>query len=115
LLMNRRPDEWREQQEHTHRFVDDKRTAAELFAELQAEAAERGIRLIPSDDGTFEPVEAAKIHFSATASGRSLPPSSPLLRLSRTSSCLASRSVPDEIDIPKKNPGQTGTGAKFSR
>jgi hypothetical protein len=48
------------QQEHTHRFVDDKRTAAELFAELQAEAAERGIRLIPSDDGTFEPVEAAK-------------------------------------------------------
>jgi hypothetical protein len=50
----------REQQEHTHRFVDDKRTAAELCAELQAEAAERGIRLIPSDDGTFEPVEGAK-------------------------------------------------------
>jgi hypothetical protein len=58
-LMNRRPDEWREQQEHTHR-IDDKRTAAELFAELQAEAAERGIKLIPSDDGTLEPVEAAK-------------------------------------------------------
>jgi hypothetical protein len=37
-----------------------KRTAAELFAELQAEAAERGIKLIASDDGTFEPVEGAK-------------------------------------------------------
>jgi hypothetical protein len=32
----------------------------ELFAELQAEAAERGIKLIASDDGTFEPVEGAK-------------------------------------------------------
>jgi hypothetical protein len=59
-LTNRMPEMWREQQNHTHSFVDDKRTAAELFAELQAEAAERGIRLIPSDDGTFEPVEAAK-------------------------------------------------------
>jgi hypothetical protein len=46
----------------SHRFVDDKRTAAELFAELQAEAAERGIRLIPSDDGTFEPVEAGEFN-----------------------------------------------------
>jgi hypothetical protein len=59
-LMVRRPDEWRERQDHTHRFIDNKRTAAELFAELQAEAAEPGIKLIASDDGTFEPVEAAK-------------------------------------------------------
>jgi hypothetical protein len=37
-LTNRMPELWREQQNHTHSFVDDKRTAAELFAELQAEA-----------------------------------------------------------------------------
>jgi hypothetical protein len=54
--------EWRERQDHTHRFIDDKRTAAELFAELQAEAAERGIKLIASDDGTFEPVEAGEFN-----------------------------------------------------
>jgi hypothetical protein len=61
-LMVRRPHEWRERQDHTHRFIDDKRTAAELFAELQAEAAERGIKLIALDDGTFEPVEAGEFN-----------------------------------------------------
>ena len=60
-LMVRRPHEWRERQDHTHR-IDDKRTAAELFAELQAEAAERSIKLIASDEGTFEPVEAGEFN-----------------------------------------------------
>jgi hypothetical protein len=34
----------------------------ELFAELQAEAAKRGIKLIASDEGTFEPVEAGEFN-----------------------------------------------------
>jgi hypothetical protein len=39
---------------HTRRFVDDNPTAAGLFAELQAELSECGLRSIPSDDGSFE-------------------------------------------------------------
>jgi hypothetical protein len=53
---------WRDRQDHTHRFVDDSRTAAELFAEIQANLAERGLRLIRSDEGTFEPVEAGEFN-----------------------------------------------------
>ena len=52
FLKNRAPDRWRDQQEHKHRF-EETRSAAELFAELQAEAAAKGITLIPAEDGSF--------------------------------------------------------------
>jgi hypothetical protein len=37
------------------------RTAAELFAEIQANLAERGLRLIRSDEGTFEEASGEKV------------------------------------------------------
>ena len=53
-MCRRSPDSWCDQQEHRHRF-EETRSAAELFAELQAEAAARGITLVPTADGSFGP------------------------------------------------------------
>jgi hypothetical protein len=41
-----------------------------LFAELQAEAAERGIRLIASEDGSYEPEEETGVLSKAAAAAQ---------------------------------------------
>jgi hypothetical protein len=58
-LKNRRPDLWRDRQDHRHKIIQETRSAAELFAELQAEAAEHGIKLTEMEDGSFEPIGIA--------------------------------------------------------
>src|SRR6516164_562664 len=52
-LKNRLPAEWRDRQEPRHMVVQDNRTAAEIFADLQRQMAEMGLDLVPWDDGSF--------------------------------------------------------------
>ena len=52
-LKNRAPEEWRDRREEQHTIVQDNRTAAEVFADLQREMAEMGLDLVPRDDGSF--------------------------------------------------------------
>ena len=52
-LKNRRPDKWRDRQDQRHTFVQDNRTAAEIFADLRQQMAEMGLDLVPRDDCTF--------------------------------------------------------------
>ena len=52
-LKNRAPEEWRDRREEHHTIVQDNRTAAEVFADLQRDMAEMGLDLVPRDDGSF--------------------------------------------------------------
>src|SRR6516225_6395600 len=44
-LKNRAPEEWRDRREEHHTIVQDNRTAAEIFADLQRDMAEMGLDL----------------------------------------------------------------------
>jgi hypothetical protein len=52
-LKNRLPAEWRDRHEEHHTIVQDNRTAAEIFADLQRDMPEMGLDLVPSADGSF--------------------------------------------------------------